>query len=362
MDLPGDQMQKLGNLLSHFPGFLDQTTLPAKLDEASGRSSAGSANGELDYLTDIKPWLERAGVLRLPPTTAAGSEAAAERRRPLRDDERRDHLRSRRSRASRLTHEAYRGLQLAIVGERGRRLRHRRPAGAARRHRVRAGRPRRQGQRHGNGPERALPDGPERAAGRPARRRSTSTARSLEALHPDVRRAAAPEAGWPASRRPSRPGPSPAFAPRTMPSSSTPSRRRSPASTGGPSLLPLPAAHASVLAGLLPADTIFYVENQGHGRRAAEPLTQLRSVPELDAPLGMLDGLGGTGELVGWIQDAGIAVIEGRTRAERRGAARGPRRGCRDEPDREHSRPAGVRGSRRRGDRGHARRRSPGSP
>src|SRR5689334_20022918 len=34
MDLPGDQLQKVGNLLAHFPGFADQSTLPAKLDEA----------------------------------------------------------------------------------------------------------------------------------------------------------------------------------------------------------------------------------------------------------------------------------------------------------------------------------------
>jgi len=33
MDLPGDQLQKVGNLLAHFPGFKDQSTLTQKLSE-----------------------------------------------------------------------------------------------------------------------------------------------------------------------------------------------------------------------------------------------------------------------------------------------------------------------------------------
>ncbi|HSL98184.1 MAG TPA: hypothetical protein VK831_06390, partial [Candidatus Deferrimicrobiaceae bacterium] len=37
LDLPGDQLQKVGNLLAHFPGFADQSTLAGKLDEAGDR-------------------------------------------------------------------------------------------------------------------------------------------------------------------------------------------------------------------------------------------------------------------------------------------------------------------------------------
>src|SRR5689334_612853 len=47
-DLPGDQVQKLGNLLAHFPGFLDQSTLPAKLDEAFSKLVGQASNGSVD--------------------------------------------------------------------------------------------------------------------------------------------------------------------------------------------------------------------------------------------------------------------------------------------------------------------------
>src|SRR4051812_47008756 len=57
MDLPGDQMQKLGNLLAHFPGFADQSTLPAKLDEAFGRIVTETSKGQASFVSDIKPWL-----------------------------------------------------------------------------------------------------------------------------------------------------------------------------------------------------------------------------------------------------------------------------------------------------------------
>jgi hypothetical protein len=57
MDLPGDQLQKVGNLLAHFPGFKDQTTLSQKLDESFERIARGASNGSVDYQTQIKPWL-----------------------------------------------------------------------------------------------------------------------------------------------------------------------------------------------------------------------------------------------------------------------------------------------------------------
>src|SRR4029078_6103811 len=55
--LPGDQMQKLGNLLAHFPGFADQSTLPAKIDESLSRRVKQTGPSGLDYVRDIKPWL-----------------------------------------------------------------------------------------------------------------------------------------------------------------------------------------------------------------------------------------------------------------------------------------------------------------
>jgi hypothetical protein len=53
-ELPGDQLQKLGNLLSKFPGFDDQANLSDKLDEGLSRL-VGAAETDLDYRTDIKP-------------------------------------------------------------------------------------------------------------------------------------------------------------------------------------------------------------------------------------------------------------------------------------------------------------------
>jgi hypothetical protein len=66
LDLPGDQLQKVGNLLAHFPGFKDQSTLPQKLDEALTRITTSATKGSVDYDKQLKPWL--AG-----PTFAAGS-------------------------------------------------------------------------------------------------------------------------------------------------------------------------------------------------------------------------------------------------------------------------------------------------
>src|SRR4051812_11141773 len=56
LDLPGDQRQKLGEFLSKFPGFADQSTLDAKLDEALDKLIRGSTKDSQDYTTKIKPW------------------------------------------------------------------------------------------------------------------------------------------------------------------------------------------------------------------------------------------------------------------------------------------------------------------
>jgi len=56
LDLPGDQRQKLGEFLSKFPGFADQSTLDAKLDEAFDRIIRGATKDSQDYTTKIKPW------------------------------------------------------------------------------------------------------------------------------------------------------------------------------------------------------------------------------------------------------------------------------------------------------------------
>jgi len=75
MDLPGDQLQKLGNLLGHFPGFADQSTLPAKIDESLSRLVQQGGKTEIDYVRDIKPWLSGPAfiAMRLPAATGSGA-------------------------------------------------------------------------------------------------------------------------------------------------------------------------------------------------------------------------------------------------------------------------------------------------
>jgi len=81
--------------------------------------------------------------------------------------------------------------------------------------------------------------------------------------------------------------------------------------SAGPSLLPLPATHSSVIAPLAPADTIFYAETQGVGVGLQNLISRLRTIPDLATAFQMLDGAGGAGQLVGWVEDAGIIVTKG---------------------------------------------------
>ena len=64
-ELPGDQREHLGNLLAHFPGFADQSTLTAKIDEALDRLVRQAANGTVDYTTQVKPLLAGPMVLSM---------------------------------------------------------------------------------------------------------------------------------------------------------------------------------------------------------------------------------------------------------------------------------------------------------
>ncbi len=56
LDLPGDQRANLGEFLSKFPGFADQSTLDTKLDEVLDRLIGGVSGGSQSYSADIKPW------------------------------------------------------------------------------------------------------------------------------------------------------------------------------------------------------------------------------------------------------------------------------------------------------------------
>jgi hypothetical protein len=56
LDLPGDQRQKVGEFLSKFPGFDDQSTLETKLGDVLDRIVKGASNDSQTYTGDIKPW------------------------------------------------------------------------------------------------------------------------------------------------------------------------------------------------------------------------------------------------------------------------------------------------------------------
>ena len=77
LDLPGDQLEKVGNVLAHFPGFKDQSSLPQKLDEALGRLVQSATSGGADYQTDVKPWLAGPLFFGILPKSGGGQSGAA---------------------------------------------------------------------------------------------------------------------------------------------------------------------------------------------------------------------------------------------------------------------------------------------
>jgi len=77
-DLPGDQRTHLGNLLAHFPGFADQSNLSEKIDELLTRITNAASHGTVDYATRVKPLL--AGPIFLAigdPAPAPSTQGAA---------------------------------------------------------------------------------------------------------------------------------------------------------------------------------------------------------------------------------------------------------------------------------------------
>lgn len=56
LDLPGDQGQQVAGFLSRFPGFADQSALPAKLDDIMTRLVHAASNDKVDYDSQVKPW------------------------------------------------------------------------------------------------------------------------------------------------------------------------------------------------------------------------------------------------------------------------------------------------------------------
>jgi hypothetical protein len=313
LDLPGDQLQHLGNLLANFPGFRDQSTLPDKIDEALSQLVGAASSGSVDYRTDLKPWLNGPAFIgmRSPDQAGAGGETSGQ----IVSATTNGAVDCTAALEGTVTHETYRGLDLVIAAD----------GGLA-----------------------CVVDGRQALLGEPATVRTALDAKANGTGMDKNERYRAARAALTGDRLATLfvngdaiEGlmPVPSFGDIPVPglgalgglAGAAPDwtmvgvraedtalvvdtvAAPLPAPTDGPTQLPLPGSHPSVLTGMLPANTIVLVEDQGTGVSLQNLLTTLRADPTLGAPLGMLDGLGGAGELVGWIEDAGIAVVNGPT-------------------------------------------------
>lgn len=302
LDLPGDQMQKLGNLLAHFPGFADQSTLGAKLDEALTKFVTMASDGKADYTADLKPWIngplfvgarnpsdslasEGPRDVVISATTNAGADCA----KAFKDQT--------------VTHETYKNLDLFLAGEMacvldGRQALLGDPATVRLAIDAKAA---------GSGMDRSASYKAARTALGGDRLATVYTdGASIGKLVPDASAAGVP--GLQALM-----GELPAWLMAGLRAEDDALvldfvAAPVPAPTAAASLLPVPAAHASVVASMVPGDTIVFVEAQGAGVSVQNLLTQLKTIPELASALQVLDGVGGAGELVGWVDDVGVSV------------------------------------------------------
>ena len=313
MDLPGDQLQHVGNLLAHFPGFADQATLPAKIDAALGRLVTSAGDLSVDYTTDIKPWLSGpafVGAFAPVPGATVGAErprlvisattnGAVTCAATLRDQA--------------LTHEIYRGLDVALSADGmtacvidGRQALLGDPATVKRALDAKA---------DGTGMDKSANYRAARAAlggDRLATVYLDATALTKLMPTPGASFAIPGIAGLEGLV-----GSAPAWTivgvraeddALVVDTVTAPTSTAAVGATAGTTQLPLPPTHASVLAGMVPADTLLLVEDQGSGVSLQNLLARLGASPQVGAQLKMLDGLGGAGALVGWIEDAGVAV------------------------------------------------------
>ena len=308
MDLPGDQMQKLGNLLAHFPGFRDQATLTDKIDEALSRLVSAGGAGGVDYRTDIKPWLSGPAFVGMrapgggaPDTTSLnGVVISATTTGTVSCDAPFKNLT--------VTHEKYHNVDLALAGDSACVI---------------------DGHQALIGDAQSVRNAVDAHAGGTGIDRSDQYRAARAALQGDQLATVYLDSHVFSSMLPGASGTPgldavaalagavPAWTMTgvraeddalVLDTTTGPAPAASAGATARPSLLPLPAAHPSVIAPMAPSDTILFVEDQGTGVTLQNLLTRLRAVPDLSAPLQMLDGVGGGAELVGWIEDVGVAV------------------------------------------------------
>ena len=309
LDLPGDQLQKVGNLLAHFPGFADQSTLAQKLDEAGDRLVGLLSNGETSYTGDLKPWVSgpvfaavrgieagprldpRPNWLLVATTNGAVGCGQLFDGRPT-------------------TTETYRGLEMRVLKGQAE------ACVEADRHvvfgdvdSVKAGL---DAQADGDGID---------ASGRYRTARAALSGDQLgtvyvsgDALERLGQLSGAIRAGSAMPFGMSLPewsimGVRAEDDALIVDSVSSPL----PAPSAAPSLLSLAPGHASELTRYVPGSAIAYAEVQGAGAGVVNALTLLRAEPAFAPPLAELDQIlatfGGADELLGWASDAGVVIV-----------------------------------------------------
>ena len=318
MDLPGDQLQKLGNFLAKFPGFLDQATLPAKIDESLSRLVGQATDGGVNYVTDLKPWLSGPTFVAVWAPTGQAKEpdrvllsattsGSVDCNRPFQGQS--------------VTHENYAGrdLFLGVTGTDRKQVAcvlDGRQALVGDVASVKAGLDAHAG---GSGMDRSQAYGAARAAlvgdqlttiyvnGENYSRLLSnqgvggSSTPSIAGM-PDISALTGPPPSWAIV------GVRAEDDALVIDSVAGPALAPAPGATPGPSLLALPPTHASAIAPLAPANTVFYFETQGVGVGLQNLIARFKTIPDLATAFQMLDGAGGAGQLVGWVEDAGIIV------------------------------------------------------
>jgi hypothetical protein len=304
LDLPGDQMQRLGTLLAHFPGFADQSTLTAKLDEALDKLVKSGGSTSVSYPTDVKPWLSGpafVGVFNLSSGTAAAASSDVVVSATTSGTAACANL----FKDATPTHETYKGLDLLASSDGSMAC-------------VLDGRQALLGSSANVKKAldaKAAGTGMDKSANYKAARTTLGGDRlatvyidgaAMKSLITTTSQLATPGMAGLLGQIP------PWFMGGVRAEDDSfvldYVAAPAPAAPAGPSLAAIPPAHASVIAPTVPGDTLVFAEAQGAGASLQNLLTQLHEIPELATQLQAIDGLGSPGDLVGWIDDVGVAV------------------------------------------------------
>lgn len=303
MDLPGDQMQNVGNLLAHFPGFQDQSTLSQKIDLALSRLIASAPGSSIDYQTEVKPLISGPmfiGVRSFEDMTGSGdpknmvvvatTTGTVTCGTVFRDEA--------------PTVETYNGVQLSI-GSRGtsacaidgRFFLVGDPAGV-----------------------KAAIDARKQGSGldKSARYQAARTALGLDRLATMYVDGASLAKAMPAASADLPIGDLSSAIPEWVMAGLRAENdavlmdvvvAAAPSSTAGPSLRTSPPVHPLTVTAFAPPDSLVFVEAQGAGVAVLNTIDQLKSNPELGEALKGLDAFGGIDGLVNWVDDLGVVVV-----------------------------------------------------